>query len=127
MRNFSLVTAAHTVLAVPGITKTPMLKKTTSGGIESLNQMPAAGRERYRDVLDHYATMSANSHNARFLVSAEQVAVKLHRIVDRPRPRFKYHLAPDAWLVDRLVTRLLPWRLRAAVNARAYRLSAHPR
>ncbi|GES00914.1 short-chain dehydrogenase [Acrocarpospora corrugata] len=116
----------HTVLAVPGITRTPLLEKTTSGGIESLNQMPAAGRERYRDMLDHYATMSASSRDSRLLPTAERIAGKLHRIVDRPKPRFKYHLAPDAWLVDELVTRLLPWRLRAAINARAHRLALHP-
>jgi NAD(P)-dependent dehydrogenase (short-subunit alcohol dehydrogenase family) len=116
----------HTVLAIPGVTKTPLLAKTTDSGTETLDAMPPEAHERYRDLLEHYATMSASSEDIPMLATPEKVARKLYRVIDKPRPRFKYNLAIDASLIDKVMTRL-PWSARVAMNTRMYKLaSARP-
>ncbi|QPP05143.1 SDR family NAD(P)-dependent oxidoreductase [Streptomyces bathyalis] len=116
----------HTVLAIPGITKTPLLAKTTGDGSAALDTMPAEGRARYQDLFDHYATMSARSEAMPMLATPEKVAHKLHRIVDKPKPRFKNNLGIDASLIDHVITRL-PRAARVAMNRRMYQLdSARP-
>jgi NAD(P)-dependent dehydrogenase (short-subunit alcohol dehydrogenase family) len=112
----------HAVLAIPGITKTPLLAKTTGDGTATLDAMPAEGRARYQELFDHFATMSAGSDASAMLASPEKVARKLYRIVDKPRPRFRNILALDASLVDRVMTRL-PWAVRVAMHTRMYRLA----
>jgi NAD(P)-dependent dehydrogenase (short-subunit alcohol dehydrogenase family) len=114
----------HTVLAVPGVTKTPLLAKTTGGALASLDAMPPEGRSRYSPYLEHFSTMSQSSDNMRMLYTPAQVASKLAAIVDTRTPRFRYNLAPDAKLVDGILTRVLPFRARAAMNRRMYRLDA---
>jgi NAD(P)-dependent dehydrogenase (short-subunit alcohol dehydrogenase family) len=109
----------HAVLAIPGITRTPLLAKTTGDGTASLRAMPAEGRARYRELFDHYATMSEEA--SPMLATPEKVARRLYRIVDTPRPRFRNNLGIDASLVDRVMTRL-PWAARVALNTRMYRL-----
>lgn len=89
----------HVVLASPGITKTPLLGKTTRAGIESLEHMPAEGRERYAPLLAHCATLSAEYGSSPWFQTPEQVAKKLLPIVEAKRPRFKYELATDACFV----------------------------
>ncbi len=111
----------HTVLAIPGITRTPLLAKTTADGAEALTTMPTDAQDRYRRLLQHYATMSERSASLPLLATPESVARKLARIVARRRPRFKYHLGVDARLVDKLVIRL-PWPARVAMNDRMYQL-----
>ena len=56
------------------------------------------------------------------LLSPEQAAVKIAAIVDARKPRFQYNLAADAKVVDGIVTRFPPFRARAAINRRMYRL-----
>jgi NAD(P)-dependent dehydrogenase (short-subunit alcohol dehydrogenase family) len=111
----------HTALAIPGITKTPLLAKTTEDGTATLDAMPAEGRARYQDLFDHYATMSARSEGMPMLATPEKVAHKLYRIVDKPKPRFKNNLGIDASLIDHVITRL-PWAARVAMNTRMYNL-----
>jgi NAD(P)-dependent dehydrogenase (short-subunit alcohol dehydrogenase family) len=113
----------HAVLAVPGITKTPLLAKTTDGGLASLDVMSSEGRERYRPYLEHLATMSGSSEEMRMLLTPEKVASKIVNIVDKRKPRFQYNLATDAKVIDKLVSRLVPFRARAAMNRRMYRLN----
>jgi NAD(P)-dependent dehydrogenase (short-subunit alcohol dehydrogenase family) len=117
----------HAVLAVPGITKTPLLTKTTDGAMASLDAMSADERDRYRPYLEHFATMGESSGNATILLTPEQAARKIAKIVDTRKPRFKYDLAFDAKVVDGIVTRFLPFRVRAALNRRMYRLDAEHR
>jgi NAD(P)-dependent dehydrogenase (short-subunit alcohol dehydrogenase family) len=112
----------HAVLAVPGITKTPLLAKTTDGGLASLDVMSSVGRERYRPYLEHLATMSESSEGMSMLLTPERVASKIVAIVDKAKPRFQYNLAIDAKIVDNLIS-LLPFRLRASMNRRMYRLN----
>lgn len=113
----------HTVLANPGITKTPLHAKTTGAALESLASMPAGDRERYRPYLEHFATMGDRSDGVKMLLSPEQAAAKLAAIVDARKPRYKYNLAVDAKLIDSVVTRWLPFTVRAAINRRMYRLN----
>jgi len=113
----------HAVLAVPGITKTPLLAKTTDGGLASLDVMPTEGRDRYLPYFEHLATMSGSSEGMRMLLAPDQVAKKIVAIVDARKPRFQYNLAIDAKVVDNLVSRLLPFRVRAAMNRRMYQLN----
>jgi NAD(P)-dependent dehydrogenase (short-subunit alcohol dehydrogenase family) len=51
----------HAVPAILGVTKTPLLAKTTGEGTAILDVMPAADRARYRTLFDHYVTMSPGS------------------------------------------------------------------
>ncbi|MFG2196716.1 SDR family NAD(P)-dependent oxidoreductase [Streptomyces sp. NPDC048639] len=116
----------HTVLAIPGITRTPLLAKTTEDGTATLDAMPTEGRARYQDLFAHYATMSAGSEGLPMLATPEKVARKLYKIVDKPNPRFKNNLSIDASLVDHVITRL-PRAARVAMNRRMYQLDrAHP-
>ena len=113
----------HAVLAVPGITKSPLLQKTTDGAAAALAAMPPEGELSYGPYLEHFTTMSQSSDDIRLLLTPTQVATKITRIIDARKPRFKYNLAVDAKLVDGVVTRLLPFRARAAMNRRQYRLN----
>jgi NAD(P)-dependent dehydrogenase (short-subunit alcohol dehydrogenase family) len=112
----------HTVLAVPGITKTPLLAKTTDAALASLDLMPSEGQDRYRPYLEHFATMG-NTSDTRMLLTPAQAAGKIAAIVETHKPRFQYNLAIDAKLVDSVVARWLPFRVRAAINRRMYRLN----
>jgi NAD(P)-dependent dehydrogenase (short-subunit alcohol dehydrogenase family) len=112
----------HTVLANPGVTKTPLHGKTTQAALTTLEQMPAEAQDRYRRHLEHFATMGDRSDNLKMLLTAEQAAAKLAAIVDARKPRYKYNLSVDAKLIDHVVTRLLPFRARATINRRMYRL-----
>jgi NAD(P)-dependent dehydrogenase (short-subunit alcohol dehydrogenase family) len=112
----------HTVLANPGITKTPLHAKTTGAALESLASMPADDRERYRPYLEHFATMGDRSDGMKMLLSPEQAAVRIAAIVDSRNPRYKYNLSVDAKVVDGIVTRFLPFTARARLNQRMYRL-----
>ena len=114
----------HAVLAVPGITKTPLLGKTTDCALASLEGMSNEDRNRYLPYLEHFATMGESSDNMKMLLTPEQVARKIAKIVDARKPRFQYNLALDAKVVDGIVTRFVPFRMRAALNRRMYRLEA---
>jgi len=59
----------------------------------------------------------------RMLLTPEKVASKIVNIVDKRKPRFQYDLATDAKVIDKLVSRLVPFRARAAMNRRMYRLN----
>src|ERR1700677_4250899 len=113
----------HVVLASPGITKTPLLGKTTRGGTESLEAMPREARSRYEPLLRHYATLSAEYGSSSLFQTPEQVARKLLRIVEAKRPKYAYDLAPDACLVNRFISRFLPWCLKVAMNRSTFHLS----
>ena len=69
----------HAVLAVPGITKTPLLTKTTGAALASLDGMPAADRDRYLPYLEHFTTMSQSSDGMSVLLTPAQVAVSSPR------------------------------------------------
>jgi NAD(P)-dependent dehydrogenase (short-subunit alcohol dehydrogenase family) len=113
----------HTVLANPGVTKTPLHAKTTGAALESLAAIPAGERERYRPYLEHFATMGDRSESVKMLLSAEQAAAKLAAIVEARKPRFKYNLSPDAKVISHVITRLLPFRARATMTRRMYQLN----
>jgi NAD(P)-dependent dehydrogenase (short-subunit alcohol dehydrogenase family) len=112
----------HAVLAVPGVTKTALLTKTTDAALATLNAMPTEGRDRYLPYLEHFATMSKSSDDMRLLLTPAQVAAKIAGIVETRKPRFQYNLSTDAKLISGVVTRLLPFRARATMNRRMYRL-----
>ncbi len=112
----------HTILGIPGLTKTPLLAKTTDDATASLKAMPDDGQARYRELFDHYATMSASSADMPMLATPESVARKLVRIVDRRNPRFKYRLGMDAVVIDSIMTKL-PWQARVVMNNRMYQLN----
>jgi hypothetical protein len=56
------------------------------------------------------------------LLTPAQVAAKIAGIIETRKPRFQYNLSTDAKLISGVVTRLLPFRVRAAMNRRMYRL-----
>lgn len=111
----------HAVLAIPGLTKTPLLATTTNDGTASLHAMSPVDRERYRELFERFATLGENSADNKMLTTPDKVAQRLLRIADARHPRFKYYVGPDARIVDRVVTHL-PWRTRSAMNRRMYQL-----
>jgi NAD(P)-dependent dehydrogenase (short-subunit alcohol dehydrogenase family) len=113
----------HTVLANPGVTKTPLHAKTTGAALESLASIPPDDRERYRPYLEHFATMGDRSDGMKMLLSPEQAAARIAAIVDARIPRYKYNLSVDAKVIDGFVTRLLPFKARTRMNRRMYRLN----
>jgi NAD(P)-dependent dehydrogenase (short-subunit alcohol dehydrogenase family) len=113
----------HVVLASPGVTRTPFLEKTTREASASLQYMPEDRRTRYAPLLKHYAAIGADYGRSPMFQSAEKVAQKLFRVVEKKRPSFKYDLSLDACVVDQFVARFLPWRLKATMNRRIFRLN----
>ena len=112
----------HVVVACPGITKTPLLERTTRDGVINLAGFPSSGQRFYQAYFDHYRTMSEGSSDSAWFLTPEQVANKLFRIVQTKRPKFKHNLALDAKVVDALLTRFIPFRWRAALNRRMFKL-----
>lgn len=112
----------HAVLAVPGVTKTPLLNKTTADGTASLTSMPSEGRARYAAYFDRLDQMGRESAGSRFLPDPEKVVSRLFKVVEAKAPRHKYSLSADARLIEGVLSRFVPWSLRARFNARMYRL-----
>jgi NAD(P)-dependent dehydrogenase (short-subunit alcohol dehydrogenase family) len=112
----------HVVLAVPGVTKTALLGKTTDGALASLDFAAVEDQELFRPYLEHFTSMSESSDNMKMLSTPAQVAEKITAIIEARKPRFRYNLSIDAKVVDGIVTRLLPFRTKAAINRRMYRL-----
>ncbi len=117
----------HVVLASPGVTKTPMLEKTTDDGIQNLREFPKEGQAFYKPYLDHFQAVGEGSRNSRFLPTPDQLASRLYRILETKTPGFKYNLAMDAMIVDKILTRFVPFRWRVAMNKRMFRLNGNIR
>jgi NAD(P)-dependent dehydrogenase (short-subunit alcohol dehydrogenase family) len=115
----------HAVVAIPGLTRTPLLGTTTDDGTASLNAMSPEDQDRYRTLFEHFAVLGESSADNKMLSTPDKVAGRLLRITKARRPRFKYHVGPDARIVDRVVTHL-PWRTRAAMNRHMYHLRPIP-
>jgi NAD(P)-dependent dehydrogenase (short-subunit alcohol dehydrogenase family) len=108
----------HVVLASPGVTKTPFLEKATDVNMES--------QAFYKPYLDHYRTMGESARNSKFLATPDGIAKKLYKIVEVKEPNFKYNLAMDAVIVDKIITRL-PFCLKAAMNRKMFGLNKAPK
>lgn len=113
----------HTIVASPGITKTPLLDKTTEDGVQNLLTFPEEGQAFYKPYLDHLKTMSEGSRNSKFFPTPEKVASKLYKIVEAKKPKFKYNLALDAVIIDKVLTNLIPFSWRVAMNKRIFKLN----
>jgi len=112
----------HVVLASPGITKTPLLAKTTNDGAQNLEAISKEGRAFYKPYLDHLYAMGEGSRNSKFFPTPEKIAEKLFKIVESKSPDFKYNLATDAIIMDKFMTRFIPFSWRAAMNKSMFRL-----
>ncbi|WP_460955848.1 SDR family NAD(P)-dependent oxidoreductase [Spirosoma litoris] len=113
----------HVVLASPGVTNTVFLKKATEDVVQSLQEFGKEGQLFYKPYFDHYETISESARQSKFLPTAEDIAKKLHQIVDVKEPKFKYNLAMDAIIVDRIITRFIPFSWRVAMNKRMFKLT----
>jgi NAD(P)-dependent dehydrogenase (short-subunit alcohol dehydrogenase family) len=112
----------HVVLAVPGVTKTPLLGKTTDGALASLDFAAAEDQDLFRPYLEHFTSMSESSDNMKMLSTPAQVAEKITAIIEARKPRFRYNLSIDAKVINGIVARFFPFRAKAALNRRMYRL-----
>jgi NAD(P)-dependent dehydrogenase (short-subunit alcohol dehydrogenase family) len=112
----------HTILASPGVTKTPLLNKTTNDGVQNLQAFPKEGQAFYKPYLDHLKTMGESSVNSKFFPAPEKVAEKLYKIVETKKPRFKYNLAVDAVIMDKIMTKFIPFSWLAAMNRRMFKI-----
>lgn len=113
----------HVVLASPGITKTAFLEKATNDGVQNLQDFPKEGQAFYKPYLDHLKTMSESSRNSKFFPTPEKIAVKLYRIIETKTPKFKYNLAMDAVIMDKIMIRFIPFSWRVAMNKNIFRLN----
>lgn len=113
----------HVVLASPGVTRTPMLRKATEDGDENLKALPKEGQIFYKPYLDHRKAMGESSGNSKLLPTAEVLARKLYKVVESKRPRHKYNLALDAAFMDNIMTRIIPLSWRFALNKSMYKLN----
>lgn len=113
----------HVVLASPGITKTPLLDKTTNDGVQNLKSFPKEGQDFYRPYLDHLKTISVGSRNSNFFPTPEKIAEKLYKIVESKTPKFKYNLAIDAVIMDKILTKIIPFSWRVAMNKSMFKLN----
>lgn len=113
----------HAILASPGVTRTPMLGKTTNDGVQNLEVLSEEGKAFYKPYLDHVKTMGDSYSNSKLLPTPEKLALKLFKIVEARSPRFKYNLAPDAVLMDKFMTKFIPFRWLAAFNKRMFKLN----
>lgn len=113
----------HVVLVSPGVTKTPLLKKTVEDGLDNMKGVPEEGRKFYRKYFDHYSTLAAGSYDSRFLPTAGDIAGRVLRIVEAEKPKFKYNVGFDARLVDAVLARAIPFCWRAGLVRRMYKLN----
>ena len=113
----------HVVLASPGVTKTPLLEKTTNDGVDNLKGFPEEGQKFYKPYFDHYKTLSESSRNSKFFPTAEEVAMKVLKVIETKEPKFKYNLAMDAKIVDKFLTKFIPFRWRVAMNKNMFKLN----
>lgn len=113
----------HVVLASPGVTRTPFLEMAVNDGVLNLQDFPEEGYLFYKQYFDHYQKIGEQSRNSRLLPTPDKIAAKLFKIVASRKPGFKYNLAIDAIIVDKILTRFLPFRWRAAMNSRIFGLN----
>lgn len=57
-------------------------------------------------------------------ITKTPVAAKLLRVVEDERPSYHQDLVLDACFVNRFLGRFAPWRLKAAMNRRTFRLTS---
>lgn len=113
----------HVVLASPGITKTPFLEKATQDGVDNLQGFSEEGLRFYKPYFDHYRSMSTRSRDSKFFPTPEDIAAKLFKIGETKKPKFKYNLAMDALLIDKILTKFIPFSWRAVMNKRMFKLN----
>jgi NAD(P)-dependent dehydrogenase (short-subunit alcohol dehydrogenase family) len=113
----------HVVLASPGVTKTPLLEKTTGDGVANLQGFTKEGQEFYKPYFDHYKTLSESSRNSNFFQKPEDIAKKLFKIAESGKPGFKYNLAIDAVIMDKVMTKFIPFSWRVAMNKSMFKLN----
>lgn len=113
----------HVVLASPGVTKTPLLEKTTGDGIANLQGFTEEGQAFYKPYFDHYKTLSESSRNSKFFPTSEDIAAKILKIAEVKKPKFKYNLAMDAIIVDKFLTKFIPFSWRVAMNKNMFKLN----
>lgn len=115
----------HTVFASPGVTKTPLLKRTTRDAEQSFQGLSEKGRKFYKPYFDHYKRVGENSVNSKFFPTPEDIAGKLYKIIETKKPGFKYNMAMDAKIVDNVLTKFVPFCLRAAMNRKIFNLKTN--
>jgi short-subunit dehydrogenase len=113
----------HVILASPGVTKTVFLEKATGDMGQSLQGFGEEGQAFYKPYFDHYQIISEGARNSKFLPTAEVIAKKLYHIVEVKKPKFKYNLAIDALIVDKIITKFIPFGWIAAMNKRMFKLN----
>ena len=113
----------HVVLASPGVTKTPLLEKASEDGFQNLMLLSKEGRDFYKPYLDHLTSMSQNFRNSKYFPTPEITASKIFEIVEAKTPKFKYNLGLDAIIIDRFLTKFIPFCWRAALNKKMFKLT----
>lgn len=111
----------HAIDASPGVTKTPLLKKTTDSSAVYAD-LPDEGKRFYKKHIDYLDEMSSSSENNRFLLTANDTASSLFKIVEKKKPKAKYKMSLDAKLMGGFIRRYFPFKLRAAIMKRMYSL-----
>jgi len=112
----------HVVDASPGVTKTPLLKKTTDSSAV-YQDLPEKAKTFYKKHIDYLDEMSTTSENSSFLLTPEKTANKLFKIVEKKNPKFKYNMALDAKLMGGFIRRFIPFSWRVIMIKKMYNLN----
>jgi hypothetical protein len=67
--------------------------------------------------------MSEGSRNSNLFPTPETIAVKIYKIVDSKNPKFKYNLGMDAVIMDKILTKWIPFSWRVSMNKRIFKLN----
>ncbi len=88
-------------LIEPGVVETPIWEKSESATKRMVDDWPEAMQVRYRPLVD--AVEAATAKSRRHAVSPERVAMVVARALSARRPRARYIVGRDAWLMLRLM------------------------
>lgn len=96
-------------LIEPGVVETPIWEKSESATRRMVDEWPEAMQVRYGPLVD--AVEAATAKSRKHAVSPQRVAQVVARALSARRPRARYVIGRDAWLMLRLM-RPLPDGLR---------------
>jgi len=106
----------HVCVIEPGVVNTPIWDKSTSDVGARLESLPDSTRARYQPLVD--GVKAATEKSRRRAGPVERVARAVFHALHARRPRTRYVVGHDAWLMLKLVNRL-PDRVRDWIIRRA--------
>lgn len=105
-------------LVEPGVVDTAIWEKSNKNIDEMIDQLPEEALERYRPMID--AVKASTGRSRRSAVSPDRVARAVYHALSASRPKTRYIVGRDAWLMVRILNRfpdrMRDWVLRVALG-----------